>query len=167
VLQIPAFLCRQTDLLVAAAKTGRTVNVKKGQFMAPLDMKFVMQKLRAVGCAEPILLTERGTTFGYNNLVVDFRAIPLMKSLGARVVFDCTHCNQLPGGAGSSSGGQPEFIHTMAQAATVAGCDVLFMEVHPNPEKGLSDATTMLRLDLLEGLLRTILRLREVISADA
>ena len=145
VLQIPAFLCRQTDLLLAAARTGRVVNVKKGQFLAPLDMAHVVDKLSAGG-ARGILLTERGTTFGYHNLVVDMRSIALMRSLGVPVVFDATHSVQLPGGAGGVSSGQREFIPTLAMAAASAGADGFFFEIHDVPEKALSDAANALPL---------------------
>lgn len=137
-LQIPAFLCRQTDLLVAAAKTGRPINVKKGQFLAPWDMKNVVEKLRAAG-NDRIWLTERGSMFGYNNLVVDFRSLIIMKQFGCPVVFDATHSVQLPGGQGMSSGGQREFVPHLARAAVACGCQGLFMEIHPDPDKALCD----------------------------
>lgn len=163
VLQIPAFLCRQTDLLEAAAKTGRWVNVKKGQFLAPHDMGNIVSKLQNNGCREKILLTERGTTFGYNNLVVDFRGIPIMKKLGFPVVFDATHSVQRPGGGGDKSSGDAEFVPTLAKAAVAAGCDGLFLETHPTPEKALSDGPNMVALKDLEPLLETILRIRSVL----
>jgi 2-dehydro-3-deoxyphosphooctonate aldolase (KDO 8-P synthase) len=164
-LQIPAFLARQTDLLEAAAETGRPVNVKKGQFMAPWDMTNVVAKLTASGGAG-VILTERGTTFGYGRLVNDFRAIPQMQATGAPVVFDATHSVQLPsaGAGGTASSGQREMIPTLAKAAVAAGCDALFVEVHPDPDKALSDGPNSLRLDDLEGLLRTCLRIRSAIS---
>jgi 2-dehydro-3-deoxyphosphooctonate aldolase (KDO 8-P synthase) len=165
-LQIPAFLARQTDLLEAAAGTARPVNVKKGQFMAPWDMTQVVAKLIAAG-AEGVLLTERGTTFGYGRLVNDFRAIPQMQATGAPVVFDATHSVQLPGGGpgGTASSGQREMIPTLARAAVAAGCDALFLEVHPDPDRALSDGPNSLRLDDLPALLDVLLRIREAISA--
>src|SRR5262249_26514441 len=138
ILQIPAFLCRQTDLIVAAAKTGKIVNVKKGQFLAPWEMKNVVDKAREAG-NDRLILTERGASSGYNNLVVDFRSFPIMQGFGCPVVFDVTHSLQLPGGQGSSSGGQPQFIPHLARAGVAAGVDGLFMEVHDNPAKALSD----------------------------
>ena len=165
-LQVPAFLARQTDLLEAAAGTGRPVNVKKGQFMAPWDMTNVVAKLTESG-ASGVLLTERGTTFGYGRLVNDFRAIPQMQASGAPVVFDATHSVQLPsaGAGGTASSGQREMIPTLARAAVAAGCDALFIEVHPDPDKALSDGPNSLRIDDLHGLLSTCLRIREAISA--
>ena len=145
VLQIPAFLCRQTDLLVAAARTGKVVNIKKGQFLAPWDMQPVVEKVRAAG-NDRIILTERGVTFGYNNLVVDFRSLPLMRGLGCPVVLDVTHSVQLPGGQGSCSGGQREFIPHLARAAVAVGVDGLFMEVHPDPAQALCDGPNSLPL---------------------
>jgi 2-dehydro-3-deoxyphosphooctonate aldolase (KDO 8-P synthase) len=166
-LQIPAFLARQTDLLEAAAATGRPVNVKKGQFMAPWDMANVVTKLTGSGAAG-VLLTERGTTFGYGRLVNDFRAIPQMQATGAPVVFDATHSVQLPsaGAGGTASGGQRDMIPTLARAAVAAGCDALFLEVHPDPDKALSDGPNSLRIDDLPALLRTCLRLRDAIAAE-
>ncbi len=155
VLQIPAFLCRQTDLLVAAAETGRTVNVKKGQFLAPWDMKNVADKLVQAGC-ESLILTERGVSFGYNTLVVDMCALPQMRALGFPVCFDATHSVQQPGGAGTQSGGRREFIPALARAATAVGIDALFLEVHPDPERGLSDTATMLPLADLPALLDSV-----------
>jgi 2-dehydro-3-deoxyphosphooctonate aldolase (KDO 8-P synthase) len=145
VLQIPAFLCRQTDLLLAAAATGRVVNVKKGQFLSPTDMAHVVEKLEKGG-ASGIILTERGASFGYNNLVVDMRSIPIMRSFGWPVIFDATHSVQLPGGAGGTSSGQREFIPTLAQAAASAGADGFFFEVHEDPSKALSDGPNALPL---------------------
>ncbi len=161
VLQIPAFLCRQTDLLLAAAETGKVVNVKKGQFLGPRDMAHVVEKLEKGG-ASGILLTERGATFGYNNLVVDMRGIPTMRSLGWPVIFDATHSVQLPGGAGGSSSGQREFIPVLAQAAASAGADGFFFEVHDNPAAALSDGPNALPLNSfppLVGRLRELHRL--------
>ncbi len=148
-LQIPAFLCRQTDLLAACAKTGRPVNVKKGQFVSPDEMKNAVGKIRACG-NEKIMLTERGTFFGYNRLVNDMTAIPLMQKLGCPVVFDCTHSVQQPGGAGTASAGSSELAPVLARAAMAAGADGLFMEVHPQPKKALCDAATMLELSSVE-----------------
>jgi 2-dehydro-3-deoxyphosphooctonate aldolase (KDO 8-P synthase) len=160
ILQIPAFLCRQTDLIAAAAKTGKIVNVKKGQFMAPWEMKNVVDKAREAG-SDRVVLTERGATFGYNNLVVDFRSFPIMQSFGCLVVFDITHSLQLPGGQGQSSGGQPEYIPTFARAGVAAGVDGLFMEVHDNPEKAMSDGPNALRLSLLRPLLEELVLIRK------
>lgn len=162
-LQIPAFLCRQTDLLVAAARMGKPVNVKKGQFMAPWDMRHVVEKLRESGAAG-VMLTERGVSFGYNTLVVDFTSLPQMRALGVPVVFDATHSVQLPGGAGSRSGGRREFIPHLVRAAVAVGVDALFMEVHPDPDKGLSDPATMFPLGELEGLLRQAVAIQKAIS---
>lgn len=156
ILQIPAFLSRQTDLLQAAATTGRIVNVKKGQFLAPMDMRNVVDKLGESGCRE-VLLTERGTAFGYNNLVVDFRSIPMMQSLGPPVVFDATHSVQLPGGQGGASGGQREFVPVLARAAVAAGCSGIFMEVHPEPDKALCDGPNSWPLQNTEQLLRELM----------
>ena len=143
IIQIPAFLCRQTDLLVAAAKTGKIVNIKKGQFLAPQQMKPLVKKVTQSG-NDKVLLTDRGVTFGYNNLVVDMRAIPIMKETGYPVVFDATHSVQLPGGEGTSSGGERQYAPTLAKAAIAAGADALFLEVHPNPDCALCDGKNML-----------------------
>ena len=159
VLQIPAFLCRQTDLLMAAAATGKAINVKKGQFLAPWDMKNVVDKLEYAG-AKDILLTERGTSFGYNALVVDFRSLPQMRELGYPVVFDATHSVQMPGGKGNKTGGQREFVPYLAKAAAAVGIDALFMEIHDNPDHAPSDGPNMIPLANLEQILR------EVISID-
>lgn len=164
-LQIPAFLCRQTDLLVAAAKSGKAVNVKKGQFLAPWDAKNIVEKLQAAGC-EKILLTERGASFGYNNLVVDLRSFPIMRSFGVPVVFDVTHSLQLPGGLGKATGGQAEYIENFARAGVACGVDAVFMEVHDNPAKAPSDGPNQLPLARLEPLLRKLLRIHEVASGD-
>ncbi len=158
ILQIPAFLCRQTDLLVAAAKTGRVVNVKKGQFLSPWDMGNVVRKLEESG-TERILLTERGSSFGYNNLVVDMRSLPIMRGLGYPVIFDATHSVQLPGGGGSTSSGQREFIAPLAAAAAAAGCDGFFMEVHPAPDTALSDGPNMVPLGQLKPLLERLIHI--------
>ena len=152
VLQIPAFLCRQTDLLVAAGKSGRVVNIKKGQFLSPWDIGNAAEKVASTG-NEKIILTERGTSFGYKNLVVDMRSFPIMRKLGYPVVFDVTHSVQLPGGEGKSSGGQPEFIEPLARAGAAAGVDGIFVEVHDNPAKALSDGTNALPLAELRGTL--------------
>ncbi|GCD77348.1 2-dehydro-3-deoxyphosphooctonate aldolase [Thermaurantimonas aggregans] len=156
IIQIPAFLCRQTDLLIAAAKTGKIVNIKKAQFLSAADMFYPAQKVREAG-NEQILLTERGTMFGYNNLVVDFRNIPEMKALGYPVVMDCTHSVQKPGAAGGKTGGNREFVPYMALAAKAFGANGYFMEVHPDPDNALSDGPNMLLLSDLEGLIRQIL----------
>ena len=163
ILQIPAFLCRQTDLLVAAAKTGKIVNVKKGQFLAPWDMKNIVDKITSVGNRN-ILLTERGTSFGYNTLVSDFRSIPIMKELGYPVIFDATHSVQQPGGLGHRSGGEREFVPFLAQAGVVCGADGVFMEVHEDPDHAPSDGPNMLPLKELERLLTRLLRLSEVVK---
>jgi len=155
VLQIPAFLCRQTDLLAAVAKTGRVVNVKKGQFLAPWDMKNVVGKILACD-NENIILTERGASFGYNNLVVDMRSFPIMRQTGCPVVFDATHSVQLPGGEGTSSGGQREYVEFLSRAAVAAGVDGVFMEVHEDPEQALCDGPNSLRLDDLPVLLKKL-----------
>lgn len=162
IIQIPAFLCRQTDLLYAAAQSGAVVNVKKGQFMAPGDMRNVVDKLHEGGCSQ-ILLTERGATFGYNNLVVDMRSFPIMRSYGYPVVFDGTHSVQLPGGAGTCSAGNREFVPNLVRAAVGAGVDALFMEVHDNPEEALCDGPNMVYLDKLEDLLKDALAIHEVV----
>lgn len=162
VIQIPAFLCRQTDLLYAAAQSGCVVNVKKGQFMAPGDMRNVVDKLHEGGCSQ-ILLTERGATFGYNNLVVDMRTFPIMRSFGYPVVFDGTHSVQLPGGAGTCSAGNREFVPNLVRAAVGAGVDALFMEVHDNPEEALCDGPNMVYLDKLEDLLKDAIAIHEVV----
>lgn len=159
VLQIPAFLCRQTDLLMAASATGRVVNVKKGQFLGPWDMKHVVRKLESSG-TKRILLTERGTSFGYNTLVVDFRSLPQMRELGYPVVFDATHSVQMPGGQGDKSGGQRQFVPYLARAAAAIGIDALFMEIHENPDIAPSDGPNMIPLANLEAVLKQILSVR-------
>ena len=163
VLQIPAFLCRQTDLLVAAAKSGRVINVKKGQFLAPWDMRNVAGKLAASG-NENIILTERGASFGYNNLVVDMRSFPVMRASGYPVVFDATHSVQLPGGQGESSGGQREFVEYLSRAAVAAGIDGIFMEVHEEPDKALCDGPNSIPLDELPALLKMLKALDAVVK---
>jgi 2-dehydro-3-deoxyphosphooctonate aldolase (KDO 8-P synthase) len=155
ILQIPAFLCRQTDLLVEAGRTGRIVNIKKGQFVSPQEFRHAADKVASTG-NNKILLTERGSSFGYNNLVVDMRGLPAMRGFGWPVVFDATHSVQLPGGAGSGSGGQPQYIETLSRAAVAAGIDGLFVEVHDDPERALSDGANALRLDRLADLLRRL-----------
>jgi 2-dehydro-3-deoxyphosphooctonate aldolase (KDO 8-P synthase) len=168
VLQIPAFLCRQTDLLHAAGRTGKAVNIKKGQFLAPDDMKHAVEKVLETGNAN-ILLTERGTTFGYHNLVVDMRSLKIMGALGYPVVLDATHSVQLPGGdkAAAQSSGQPEFIFPLARAGVAAGCNGLFVEVHPDPAHALSDAASQLRLDLLDPLLDQVTRIDALVRSYA
>ncbi|NPA48749.1 MAG: 3-deoxy-8-phosphooctulonate synthase [Thermodesulfobacteria bacterium] len=165
-IQIPAFLCRQTDLIVAAARTGKPLNIKKGQFVAPWDMYFAVEKARAAG-AKGVLLTERGYTFGYRNLVVDMRAFPIMRDFGVPVIFDATHSVQLPGGAGGASGGQREFVPPLARAAVAAGVDGIFMEVHPEPEKALCDGPNSLPLPEAEALLEVLKDLYEVMRRHA
>ena len=162
VLQIPAFLCRQTDLLVAAARTGKVINVKKGQFLAPWDMKNVAGKLSAAG-NEEIILTERGASFGYNNLVVDMRSFPVMRATGYPVVFDATHSVQLPGGQGTSSGGQREFVEFLSRAAVATGIDGIFMEVHEDPDKALCDGPNSIPLGELPALLKKLQALDAVV----
>ncbi|MBN1255874.1 MAG: 3-deoxy-8-phosphooctulonate synthase [Deltaproteobacteria bacterium] len=165
VLQIPAFLCRQTDLVVEAARTGKPVNVKKGQFLAPWDMAHVVEKITSTG-NEQILLTERGTSFGYNNLVSDMKALPLMRGLGYPVIYDATHSVQLPGGAGKASGGNSEFIAHLARAAVGAGVDGVFLEVHPNPEQALSDGANSLELEALLPLLKQLKAIDRIVKED-
>lgn len=163
VLQIPAFLCRQTDLLIAAAKTGKVVNIKKGQFVSPESMKHVAQKVVDSG-NKNIFLTERGTTFGYQDLIVDFRSIPVMKSFGYPVIVDITHSLQQPNQSSGVSGGRPEMIETIARAAIAVGADGLFLETHPDPSNALSDSSNMLNLKYLEGLLDKLVRLHKVVK---
>jgi 2-dehydro-3-deoxyphosphooctonate aldolase (KDO 8-P synthase) len=158
VLQIPAFLCRQTDLLIAAAKTGKVVNVKKGQFLSPQEMSNAVKKVEEAGNRR-IVLTERGSSFGYNNLVVDMRSFPILRSFGYPVVFDATHSVQLPGGGGTKSAGQREFVEPLASAAAGAGVDGFFMEVHPNPDQALSDGPNMVPLHQLKSLLERVMRI--------
>lgn len=160
-LQIPAFLCRQTDLLVAAAQTGLPVNVKKGQFLAPEDMAGVVKKLEQANCSG-IMLTERGTTFGYHNLTVDFRGLQTMREFNVPVVFDTTHSVQLPGGLGTCSGGQRQFIPALSRAAAAVGIDAIFMEVHPDPDKALSDGPNSIRLDDVKTLLAKVKQIHDI-----
>jgi 2-dehydro-3-deoxyphosphooctonate aldolase (KDO 8-P synthase) len=162
-LQIPAFLCRQTDLLLEAGRSGIPVNVKKGQFVAPLDMRHAAQKVRSTGNNQ-VYITERGSTFGYNNLVVDMRSIPITHSLDLPIIFDATHSVQLPGGAGETTAGNREYAPILARAAVAAGCDGLFFETHPTPEKGLSDASNMLPLAWVEPLLDSCLKIRAILK---
>ncbi|UCC72689.1 MAG: 3-deoxy-8-phosphooctulonate synthase [Gemmatimonadota bacterium] len=165
VLQIPAFLCRQTDLVVAAAEAGRPLNLKKGQWMAPQDMAYQVEKAREGG-AEAVAVTERGTAFGYHNLVVDMRGFALIKeACSCPAIFDASHSVQLPGEAGTSSGGQPRHIKALATAAVAAGADAIFVEVHPEPSRALSDATSMLGLSELEGLIAQVLAVRDVLTS--
>ncbi len=164
VLQIPAFLCRQTDLVVAAAKTGKTVNIKKGQFVAPAEILYSVHKATASG-NNNVFVTERGTTFGYNNLVVDFRSIPIIQKEGVPVVFDCTHSVQLPGGGGGKSSGQRQFIPTLAKAAVAAGVAGLFLEVHPQPDQALSDGPNQVCLDQVKELLCQCLKIHQIVSS--
>lgn len=160
-LQIPAFLCRQTDIIIAAGNTGKPVNVKKGQFLAPWDIRFIIDKFKSTG-NNNISITERGTSFGYNNLVVDFRSLPIMHSFGCPVVFDVTHSLQLPGGLGSSSGGQREFASSLARAAVAVGVEGIFMEVHPSPDSALCDGPNMIALDDLQAILEELLALHSL-----
>ena len=162
VLQVPAFLSRQTDLLIAVGRSGRAVNIKKGQFLSPWDISHAVEKVESTG-NQKIILSERGTSFGYQNLVVDMRSFPVMRKLGYPVVFDVTHSVQLPGGAGNASGGQPEFIEPLARAGVAAGVDGIFLEVHDNPAKALSDGTNALPLNELRPLLQKVLRLAAVV----
>lgn len=163
VIQIPAFLCRQTDIILAAAKTGKTVNIKKGQFLSPDDAKNIIDKVRSTG-NEKIMITERGVSFGYNNLVVDIRSIPIMRSYGFPVIYDATHSVQLPGGLGSRSGGQREFIEPLSRAAVSAGCDAVFLEVHEAPDKALCDGPNMLGLDSFYVLAKRLMELNHLVK---
>jgi len=162
IIQIPAFLSRQTDLIVKAAQTGKVVNIKKGQFLAPWDMKAAVEKVKSAG-NNRILLTERGVSFGYNNLVTDFRALAQMQALGFPVVFDATHSVQQPGGLGTATGGKSEFIPLLARCGVAAGCDAVFMEVHPNPQKALSDGPNTLALNQLSGLLKELVAIHKIV----
>ena len=164
VVQIPAFLCRQTDLLLAAGRSGRVVNLKKGQFVSPWDMGNAAEKVASTG-NEKIILTERGASFGYNNLVVDMRSFPILRGFGYPVVFDATHSVQLPGGEGKSSGGQPEFIEPLARASTAAGIDGIFIEVHDNPAKALSDGSNALPLEQFRPLVKRLLEISKLVRS--
>jgi 2-dehydro-3-deoxyphosphooctonate aldolase (KDO 8-P synthase) len=161
-LQIPAFLCRQTDLIIAAAETGKPVNIKKGQFLAPADIKNIIDKVLSTGNRN-ITVTERGVSFGYNNLVVDMRAIPIMQGFGFPVLFDATHSVQLPGGQGISSGGQREFVKPLARAAVAAGCSGIFLEIHECPDKALCDGPNMLRFDEARRIIRELLDINHLV----
>ena len=166
VLQIPAFLSRQTDLVLEAARSGRAINVKKGQFLAPQDARNIVDKVRAAGC-EKLLLTERGVSFGYNNLVVDMRSFPIMSGFGVPVVFDVTHSLQLPGGLGHATGGQSEYIEPLARAGVACGVDAVFMEVHERPERALSDGPTALPLERMQALLNTLRDIHQLVRREA
>lgn len=163
IIQIPAFLSRQTDMIIRAAKTGRVVNIKKGQFLAPWDVKNIIEKIESAK-NKKILITERGVSFGYNNLVADMRSLPIMRSFGYPVIFDATHSLQLPGGAGSSSGGQREFVPPITRAAAAAGCDGIFMEVHPEPDKAPCDGPNMLKLENLLPLLKHVKEIDRIVK---
>lgn len=163
IIQIPAFLCRQTDFVLAAAATGKVINIKKGQFLAPWDIPNIIEKMTSTG-NDRILITERGTLFGYNNLVVDFRGLSIMRETGFPVIFDATHSVQLPGGAGASSGGQRQFAPVLARAAVAAGADGIFVEVHPDPDRALCDGPNSLKLDGIAGLIQQLKAIREAIT---
>lgn len=163
IIQIPAFLCRQTDIVVAAAKSGKVVNIKKGQFMAPWDISPIVKKIEATNNKQ-IIITERGVSFGYNNLVVDFRALKIISDLGYPVIFDATHSVQLPGGKGCSSGGQREFVSGLCRAAAAFGCDGLFLEVHPQPDKALCDGPNMIDLKELESILKQVKKIKAALA---
>jgi len=165
ILQVPAFLCRQTSLLVAAGKTGKYINIKKGQFLSPESMKFSIEKVQSTG-NDNILLTERGTTFGYQDLIVDFRGITVMKNFKVPVILDCTHSLQQPNQSSGVTGGQPELIETIAKAGVAVGVDGLFMEVHPNPSQAKSDGANMLRLNLLENMLHKLVAIRKAVTTE-
>ncbi|MEB3245868.1 MAG: 3-deoxy-8-phosphooctulonate synthase [Vampirovibrionales bacterium] len=162
-LQIPAFLCRQTDLLLAAGQTGKAINIKKGQFLSPQEVRYCADKVLGTGNHQ-VFITERGTTFGYNNLVVDMRSIPIVQAMGLPMILDATHSVQLPGGGGGKSSGQREYAPVLARAAVAAGCSGLFTETHPNPEQALSDGPNMIYLSDMEGLLRDLLAIRQALS---
>ena len=163
IIQIPAFLCRQTDLIMAACNTGKPVNIKKGQFLSPIECRNIINKAKESGNTN-ICITERGSSFGYNNLVVDFRSIPIIKNLGVPVVFDATHSVQLPGGAIDSSAGERQFVPTLSKAAIAAGADGLFIETHPDPEKALCDGPNSLPLDNIKDFLSTLLAIKKVVG---
>lgn len=165
-LQIPAFLCRQTDLILAASKTGKPVNIKKGQFLAPWDVKNIIEKFISTG-NQNIFITERGTSFGYNNLVVDFRGLSIMRAFGYPVIFDVTHSLQLPGGQGQSSGGQKEFAEPLARAAVAVGADGIFMEVHPEPDKALCDGPNMIKINEIEKILATVKAIDQLVNSTS
>ena len=163
ILQVPAFLCRQTDLIISIARTGKPINVKKGQFLAPWDMKNVIEKIESTG-NKRILLTERGSCFGYNNLVVDMKSLPVMRSFGYPVIFDATHSVQKPGGRGTITGGEREYVPFLAQAAVATGIDGLFLEVHPEPERALSDGPNMMKLSQVKELLEKLIRIDKIVK---
>ena len=163
IIQIPAFLCRQTDIVIAAAKTGKAVNIKKGQFLAPWNMLPIIKKVESTG-NKNIIITERGVSFGYNNLVTDFRALEIMRNLGYPVIYDATHSIQIPAGQGSCSGGQKEFVGGLSRAAVAFGCDGLFLEVHPDPEKAFCDGPNMINLEELEALLKQAKRIEKALE---
>ncbi|MFB0528189.1 MAG: 3-deoxy-8-phosphooctulonate synthase [bacterium] len=163
ILQVPAFLCRQTDLIISIARTGKPMNVKKGQFLAPWDMQNVIEKIESTG-NKNILLTERGTCFGYNNLVVDMKSLPIMRSFGYPIVFDATHSVQKPGGKGKATGGEREYVSFLAQAAVATGIDGLFLEVHPQPEKALSDGPNMVKLSQVREILEKLIKIDKVVK---
>jgi 2-dehydro-3-deoxyphosphooctonate aldolase (KDO 8-P synthase) len=165
-LQVPAFLCRQTDIILSASRTGKPVNVKKGQFLSPWDVKNIVDKFTSTG-NHNLFITERGTSFGYNNLIVDFRGLPVIRSLGYPVVFDVTHSLQLPGGEGSCSGGQSEFAEPLARAAVAVGVDGLFMEVHPDPDKALCDGPNMIELDEVEKFLEAVKAIHDLVKGSS
>ncbi len=163
VIQVPAFLCRQTDFILSVARSGKPVNIKKGQFLAPWDVANIVQKIESVG-NKKILLTDRGTMFGYNNLVVDFRSVPIMQQTGYPVIFDATHSVQLPGGAGTSSGGQREYAPVLARSAVAAGADGVFLEVHPDPDRALCDGPNSLKLDTLPALFKQLKAIQQALE---
>ncbi|HHZ04210.1 3-deoxy-8-phosphooctulonate synthase, partial [Acetomicrobium hydrogeniformans] len=163
IIQIPAFLCRQTDLIMSAAKTGKPLNIKKAQFLSPYDMRFVLEKAKESG-NDQVILCERGTTFGYKQLVVDFRSLPIMRSFGCPVMFDATHSVQMPGGQGASSGGKRQFVLPLSRAAVSMGIDALFMEVHPDPDNAKSDGPNMVALSNLRGLLEELIALDDLVK---
>lgn len=165
IIQIPAFLSRQTDFIIEAAKTKKIINIKKGQFLAPWDIKNVIEKIEHTG-NKNIIITERGVSFGYNNLVSDMRSLPIMRAFGYPVIFDATHSVQLPGGEGKCSGGEREFVSTLAKAATAVGCEGLFLEVHQNPDKALCDGPNSINLKMLEGLLKKIKQIEKIVQDE-
>ena len=165
ILQIPAFLCRQTDILSAASATGKVINLKKGQFVSPWDMENAVSKIRGSGSSK-VMLVERGSSYGYNNLVVDMRSLPVMRSFNCPVIYDATHSVQLPGGAGGSSGGQREFIAPLTRAAIAAGIDGLFMEIHPQPDQALCDGPNSMPLDVMEDFLSKMIRVRKAVTEE-
>lgn len=165
IVQVPAFLCRQTDFIVEVAKRAKMINIKKGQFLAPWDVRNILKKASSAG-NEKIMITERGTTFGYNNLVADFRSIPIMREMGCPVIFDATHSVQLPGGSGNASGGQRDMVAYLSRAAVAVGIDGLFLEVHPDPETAQCDGPNSLYLDSLDDLLRTLLKIDQIVKGN-